>query len=238
MRRLCYLYSARFLIVYLLVAFLVGISFYKKKHSGREASPDYFKFWAEKLHVPADANGRPENIRRRQQAVDMLSNGVLDKCAIIQGAGIRHKPRQYQSPRSVRNDPELFIIAVDESNQIGFISYSESDDPNAFGDTMFSLHDHRLLFGAWSSFDSHPVYYWNFYLKGYDDIRFELLKNQYIHYSSWAVLEVLQAKFDSLAASRGQIILYDREHKVLDRYFLSPLDGNELPKFLLDEDTF
>jgi len=229
MRRFRYLYSSRFLIAYLLIALLISISFYAKKQSGRERGPDYFKYWAEKLHVPADVNERQENIRRRKKAFEMLSNGVQDKCAIILKAAVRHKPLQYQRPRSVINDPELFIFAVDESNQIGFISYSESDDPNAFGDTMFCLHEHRLLFGSWSACDSHPVYYWNFYLKGYDDVRFELLKHQYNYYSPWAVLEVLQSKFDSLAASRGQIILYDRKYKVLDRYLLRPLDGNEPP---------
>jgi hypothetical protein len=184
--------------------------------------------WVNRLRVPADANESSEIVRRRKRAIAMLTNGVPDKGAMILYAIVKQDQEQYEPFPSVRNTPVLVIFAVDECNRIGFISYSESNEPNAFGDTIFGLNDHLLLVGSWSSFDSHPVYYWSLYLKGYHDIYyFKLLKNQYEWCSSWEVIEGPQSKIDSLVANRGQIILYDRKYNVLDRFVLRPPDEND-----------
>jgi len=232
------LYTVSFLILCLLLICLFGTSSCKKK-SKRIVFTQNSALWAGRLRVPADANESSEIVRRRKQAIAMLTDGVPDKGAMILYAIVKQGQEQYEPPPSVRNTPVLNIFAVDECNRIGFISYSESNEPNAFGDTIFGLNGYLSLFGSWSSCDSHPVYYWSLYLKGYHDIYgFKLLNNQYEWCSSWEVVEGPQSKIDSLVANRGQIILYDRKYKVLDRFVLRPPDKNDQFKLRLEKEDF
>ena len=218
----------RGLIVCSLLTCLIAVGSCRKNNPHQIVRFDNYYFWAERLRPPADANGDTDILERRKLAFEMLSNGIPDKRAIILNASVKRQPTEYGA-LSVRNDTILSILVVDESNQVGFIHYSASNDPNAFGKPLFGLSDYRLLFGEWSSKDSPPVYYWTLFLKSYEDIRdFRLLKHQSAWYCWWAVLETPEAEFDSLTANCGQIMLFDREYKLLDRLALRPPRQNDL----------
>ena len=213
-----------FVLLTLLLSAMLWVSSCKKsKPSPEELPQDDFECQITflKSHTPVDFNEYyPEILQRRQEAIAMLSNGVLDRRVLILDAYVDKKPSQFEPPPTIGNSPRFILFVIDERKQIAYAHYSQSNDPNDFGNNFFDLSNYYSIFFQRSTTDFHPIYHWSLYLKGYDIGNFNLIKCQ--SYSIWDVLETPRSSLDALVENRGQIILYDRNYKVLDRFFLRP----------------
>jgi hypothetical protein len=175
-----------------------------------------------------------EELKRRNKAVELLSNGVFDTQVVLLHAGTDppYKPT-YGHPIGDES-PRLVLYAVDELSRIASAYYDDSNEPNAFGEPLFSTRHWYTLFPN----DERPKFFWYIPMVCYgeEDSRKLGRRRLTIHgdglYESFVTLEVTVGEWNSLLANRGQLILRDGNLCELDRIRLRPSGNKKVTEIL------
>jgi hypothetical protein len=175
----------------------------------------------------AETEGLTEDaIGRTKKAAQLLANGVFDDSVLLFWAQVRPPARQKHQHPLFRNSPSLAWFMVDEQQNVAFVHYSKSNDPNDFGKPLFSIRRYCLL-SPYAQEEILPKHVWLIPLKCFGRTE------DYSHRRLWKYddgvaepyisLEVSVSEWNALVSGRGQLILRDRMNRELDRMRLIPL---------------
>jgi hypothetical protein len=123
---------------------------------------------------------------------------------------------------------------VDEQQNVAFVHYSKSNDPNDFGKPLFSIGRYCLL-SPYAQEEILPKHVWLIPLKCFGEAEEHFYGRLSKHDDGvseptiW--LEVSTSEWNALVSGRGQLILRDRMNYELDRVSLTSLtDVQELKR--------
>ena len=178
----------------------------------------------------------PEGTKRREEAIQLLSNGVFDEKVLLVAAQLRPPTRgKYEHPL-FRNSPSLCWVVVDELQQVTWVGYSDPNDPNAFGTPLFTIGQYCSL--SPYGIDEMPKHTWLLPLKCYGETDLYLGPHRRLMKYDNGIsqphmsLEVTVSEWNAMLSNRGQLILRGRNGHELDRVEFTPIVDEEERKIM------